>query len=397
MGDRWDRREDSGKEAGDAGITRGATDAGDTTGGTANLHSIKDIRSVMARHGLAPNKQLGQNFLLDGNVLAKIADAAEVEGGAVLEIGPGLGALTRELAQRADRVLAVELDRGFIGVLGETLAPWATPVPQAKDAPPDDETDRSGEMDGGPGGIGQRDGGAHSGGGANDESPPPRRVLTVLDGREGERWPEGARVAVLHGDFLKQDLGHLHDLLGGGPFGVCANLPYYITTPIIMKLLQAAPPSQALLQAAPPQSGLPIGNMVFLLQKEVAERMAATPGSKQYGSLSIAVQHYAALEVVAKVPPGCFWPPPKVDSVVLRLRLRTPDYQVEDEKAFFALIRAAFAMRRKTIVNNLKAAWPERVGEVAAALAACGISERARAEELSPADFAALFGALGTN
>lgn len=338
-------------------------DVFDSAGGAKiNLHSLKDIRALMARHGLAPNKQLGQNFLLDEGILAKIADAAEIRGGSVLEIGPGLGALTQELVQRADRVLAVELDRGFIGVLGETLQPWATPMPSGGDSAADDRAERRGE------------GGGHASG-----NPAPKRRLTVFDGDEEESWPEGAGVCVLHGDFLKQNLAHLHALLGGGPFSVCANLPYYITTPIIMRLLQ---------------SGLPIESMVFLLQKEVAERMAAPPGNKHYGSLSIAVQHYAALETVAKASPGCFWPPPKVDSVALRLLLRPPDYQVADEKAFFALIRSAFAMRRKTIANNLKAAWPGRGEDISAALAACGISERARAEELSPGDFAGLSRAL---
>lgn len=325
-----------------------------------NLQSPREIKALLQRHGLAPNKQLGQNFLLDGNILARIAEAglaldeekeAEGQENCVLEIGPGLGSLTQELARRADRVLAVELDRGFIGVLEETLRPWGTPqrgTPQ-RDMP-------------------QEDG---------------KRELTVWeeDALEGALWPEGATACLVHGDFLKQDLNQLHALLGGTSFSVCANLPYYITTPIIMKLLE---------------SGLPIDNMVFLMQREVADRMASPPGSKHYGSLSIAVQHYAALEVVAKVPPGCFWPQPKVESIALKLRLRAPDYadMLDDSAAFFKLVRAAFAMRRKTLANNLKAAWPEKADRLPAALAHCGIAESARAEQLSPRDFVCLAAAL---
>lgn len=308
---------------------------------TPKLHSAGEVRALLERYGLAANKQLGQNFLLDGNILAQIADAAQVEGGRALEIGPGLGALTQELAQRADRVLAVELDRGFLRALQETLTPWGLP------------------------------GGSE--GGFDGES---RASASVPLLESGQGWPAGARVALLHQDFLKTDLRRIEALLGG-PFNVCANLPYYITTPIIMKLLEGE---------------LPIGSMVFLLQKEVAERMAAAPGGKEYGSLSIAVQHYAALEKVCKVPPAAFWPQPKVDSLVLKLTLRKADYawELEDSSAFFALVRAAFAMRRKTLANNLRAAYPARKGDVEAILRQEGIPENARAEQLSPEDFARL-------
>lgn len=274
-----------------------------------NLASPRAVRDILARFGLAPHKQLGQNFLVDANVLEKIANAAGIEGRAVLEIGPGLGALTQRLAQRASRVVCVEIDGGFIPALQHTLA------------------------------------------GCNN-------------------------VEIIHGDILKQDWQTLQQKLGG-VFSVCANLPYYITTPIIMRILE---------------SGQPWENICVLVQKEVGERMDAVPGGKSYGALSIAVQYYAETEQVCLVPPSCFIPPPKVESAVLLLRRRKErSFALADEARFFALTRAAFAMRRKTLVNNLCAAFDNLSrAQVCEALLACGLNENIRGEALDLADFARL-------
>jgi 16S rRNA (adenine1518-N6/adenine1519-N6)-dimethyltransferase len=280
-----------------------------------NLASVSTIRELLSRFEISPLKQLGQNFLCDAHMLAAIADSAELDGGkSVLEIGPGLGALTQQLALRAGKVVAVEIDKGLLPVLEYTLADFSN-------------------------------------------------------------------VEVIHGDILKQDLHQLHEKLGGGAFAVCANLPYYITTPIIMNLLE---------------SGLPITTLSFLIQKEVAERMAARPGSKNYGSLSIAVQYYTDVEIVTKVPPTCFVPQPGVDSIVVRLRKKAaPGVSVPDEELFFALTRCAFAMRRKTLANNIAASSLGLTREQAQLLLEnCGLSPTVRGEALSLAEFGALAGAV---
>lgn len=275
-----------------------------------NLTSPAEITRIQKQFGISPLKQLGQNFLCDAHMLDKIADAGGfTKADAVLEIGPGMGALTQRIAQRAGKVVAVEIDKGLLPVLEYTLE----------------------EFD---------------------------------------------NVVVVHGDILKQDLNELHALLGGGAFWVCANLPYYITTPIIMRLLE---------------SSLPCPTLCFLLQKEVAERMAAKPGSKSYGSLSIAVQYYTKAQIVLKVPPTCFIPAPTVDSVVMRLDRCPPPVEVADEALFFALCRSAFAMRRKTLANNLAASVLGLSREKAeAAIALAGLDEKVRGEALSLDEFAKL-------
>ena len=186
-------------------------------------------------------------------------------------------------------------------------------------------------------------------------------------------------VEIVHGDFMKLDLGELHAKLGGGTFGVCANLPYYITTPIILRLLE---------------SNLPCQPMCFLLQKEVAERMAAGPGTKSYGSLSIAVQYYTKTQILFKVPPACFVPAPTVDSLVLRLDRCPPPAAVVDEGLFFAVCRSAFAMRRKTLANNLAATLVRGREEAAEALAAAGLDPMVRGEALTLEEFANLANTL---
>jgi len=229
-----------------------------------------------------------------------------VTGGGDEGLDPVAGGHGR--AERAGKVLAVEIDRGLIPILAESLA-------------------------------------------------------------------EYDNVEVIQGDILEQNLNDLSERLGGKRIKVVANLPYYITTPILMKLLE---------------SGLPIENITVMVQKEVAERMQASPGGKDYGSLSLAVQYYAAAEIVANVPPHCFLPRPKVGSAVICLRTYAEKpVQTGDEAFLFRIIRASFNQRRKTLVNGLKNAGfsREKVNE---ALSSLGLPETVRGEVLSLAQFAAL-------
>jgi len=275
-------------------------------------------KEILKRHDLVLKKSLGQNFLIDHNILNKIVSAAELgpDKGA-LEIGPGIGALTQQLAKLAGRVLAIEIDQRLLPILAETLEPY----PHA---------------------------------------------------------------SVVHGDVLKQDLPDLfrQHFTGVDGVSVVANLPYYITTPIIMKLLEEK---------------LPLDNIVVMIQKEVADRMAARPGTKDYGSLSIAVQFHCEAELVTIVPRTVFVPQPNVDSAVIRLRVRkTPPVDVADEAFFFEVVQASFVQRRKTIYNNLGARFfsKETKSELEAILLACGIEPQRRGETLSMEEYARLCAAL---
>lgn len=276
----------------------------------------KRTRELMERYGISAKKSLGQNFLVDQNILQKIVNAAEVSpDSGVLEIGPGLGALTEKLAHAAGLVVAVEIDARLFPVLRDVLAPYDN-------------------------------------------------------------------VRLVHGNILEMDLAalfreHFRDVRD---VRVAANLPYYITTPILMKLLESA---------------LPLSCIVVMVQKEVAERMAAAPGGKAYGSLSIAVQYYCEADIVAHVPRTVFIPAPGVDSVVIRLRMRRqPAVEVRDPRFFFDVVHASFAQRRKTIHNNLLARFfpksPEWKPRLAELLKQCGIDPGRRGETLTMAEFAAL-------
>ncbi|RFU66926.1 16S rRNA (adenine(1518)-N(6)/adenine(1519)-N(6))-dimethyltransferase RsmA [Peribacillus saganii] len=272
-------------------------------------------KAILEKYGFSFKKSLGQNFLIDTNILGRIVDHAELteESGAI-EIGPGIGALTEQLAKRSKKVVAFEIDQRLLPILNETLSPYDN-------------------------------------------------------------------VKIIHQDILKADVrgvikeqfSEIKDLM------VVANLPYYVTTPIIMKLLE---------------EHLPIRGIVVMLQKEVADRIAAVPGTKEYGSLSIAIQYYTKAETVMVVPKTVFVPQPNVDSAVIRLTKRDkPIVEVKDETFFFYVVRASFAQRRKTILNNLTSQLPdgkEKKEVILAALDSVGIDPTRRGETLSIEEFARL-------
>ncbi|MBA4495830.1 16S rRNA (adenine(1518)-N(6)/adenine(1519)-N(6))-dimethyltransferase RsmA [Paenactinomyces guangxiensis] len=232
-------------------------------------------RELLSRYGIVLKKSLGQNFLTDMHVLDKIIRAAELTGNSgVLEIGPGIGALTERLAEQAKKVVAVELDQRLIPVLEQLFI--AKP-----------------------------------------------------------------HVKIIHGDAIRVDLNEIirEHFQEAETIHVVANLPYYVTSPIIVRLLAER---------------LPLKNIVVMIQKEVADRLTALPGSKNYSSLTVLVHYFAKAEEVAHVPSHVFVPRPKVDSAVTRLRLRDqPAVRVSDEALFFKVVRAAFAQRRKTLLNTL--------------------------------------------
>ncbi|MED3841967.1 16S rRNA (adenine(1518)-N(6)/adenine(1519)-N(6))-dimethyltransferase RsmA [Geobacillus stearothermophilus] len=276
-------------------------------------------KEILERYGFSFKKSLGQNFLIDANILRKIVDAAGVSSDTgAIEIGPGIGALTEQLARRAKKVVAFEIDGRLLPILADTLSPYDN-------------------------------------------------------------------VRIIHQDVLKADLHAViaEELADVNDRMVVANLPYYVTTPIIMKLLT---------------DRLPIRGIVVMLQKEVADRLAARPGTKDYGSLTIAVQYYTEAEVVMVVPRTVFMPQPNVDSAVIRLTKRAhPPVAVEDEDVFFQVVRASFAQRRKTLLNNLVSSLPggkENKEQIEQALAAVGIDPRRRGETLHITEFASLSNAL---
>ena len=273
------------------------------------------IKEVLGRHGFRFSKALGQNFLIDPRVCPRMAaESGAAECAGAIEVGPGLGVLTYELAQVAKKVVAIELDQRLFPVLGETLA----------DCP---------------------------------------------------------NVELVQGDVLKLDLHALiQEKFGGQEVCVCANLPYYITSPVIMGLLEG---------------GLPLKSITVMVQKEAAERICAQPGQRACGAVSVSVHYHSRPQVLFGVSRGSFLPPPNVDSAVIRLDLRRdPPVQVADEGWFFRVSRAAFAQRRKTAANSISASLGLPKAQVEAALGAAGIPANARAEQLSLEQFAALANAL---
>ena len=277
-----------------------------------DLYSPKSIRAIADRFGFRNRKSLGQNFLTDrGVVLGMISAAGISEDDTVIEIGPGIGALTRELSAAAGKVTAIEIDRDLFPVLEFTLS-----------------------------------------------------------GCEN--------VEVIHADVLKTDVGEMIRSAGGAK--VVGNLPYYITTPIIMRLLECDPAPE---------------NITIMMQKEVAERIMAEAGSRERGALSIAVQYHCLVEEVLEVPKESFAPVPKVDSAVLLLTPRKKKaVEVEDEDLFFRCVRAGFGQRRKTLYNSLTGTGRGKE-EIGAALDSLGIERNRRAETLTMQEFADIANALG--
>jgi len=268
---------------------------------------------TIKKYEFAFQKKFGQNFLIDDHVITKIINAAEItKDDLVLEIGPGIGTMTQYLAESARKVIAVEIDKNLIPILGETLA-------------------------------------------------------------------EYDNVTVINEDILKLDINRLvEEENAGKPIKVVANLPYYITTPIIMGLFE---------------SHVPLQSITVMVQKEVADRMQVGPGSKDYGALSLAVQYYAKPYIAANVPPNCFIPRPGVGSAVIRLtRYEEPPVTVKDESLMFKLIRASFNQRRKTLQNGIANSpeLPYSKAQVEKALEKMGLAANVRGESLTLAEFAKL-------
>lgn len=281
-----------------------------------NLSDLNTVRAVLSRHGFSFSKALGQNFLIDGTVCPRMAEAAvcSPEDG-VLEIGPGIGVLTAQLGLRAKKVVAVELDKRLLPVLEETL----------------------GEFD---------------------------------------------NVEVVNGDVLKLDLAKLiaEKFADCKRVSACANLPYYITSPVIMRLLEER---------------LPLSKIVVMVQKEAAERLCAAVGTREAGAVTVAVQYYAEAERLFSVDRHCFVPSPNVDSAVMRLSVREqPEFSVKDEKFFFKLVKSAFAQRRKTAQNGISAGLGLPKEQVAQALEQIGLQKDIRAEKMTMADLSALADSL---
>lgn len=281
------------------------------------LSNPKKTIEVIQKFNFGFQKKFGQNFLIDDHVLTKIMDGANVtKDDFVLEIGPGIGTMTQYLAERARKVLAVEIDTKLLPILQETLADYDN-------------------------------------------------------------------VEVLNHDILKVDINAIANQYNDGkPIKVVANLPYYITTPIIMGLFE---------------SGVPIDNITVMVQKEVADRMQVGPGTKDYGALSLAVQYYAEPYIIANVPPNCFIPRPNVGSAVIRLTRHTkPPVTVQDEKLMFRIIRASFNQRRKTLQNGLNNASDLSLTkeQIVEAIESIGLKATVRGEALTLEQFAKLSDAL---
>lgn len=280
-----------------------------------SLSDPRVLRELLQRHGLRLSKGLGQNFLINPSVCPRMAAACGAEGCAgVLEVGPGVGVLTRELSSTAKKVVSVELDHRLLPVLEETLS-------------------------------------------------------------------DCTNVEIVQGDILKLDLHRLiEEKLSGGPVCVCANLPYYITSPVIMALLEG---------------GLPLTAVTVMVQKEAAARLCALPGVRECGAVSVSVHYRSRPQVLFQVGRGSFMPPPNVDSSVIRFdMLPEPPVRVRNEDILFKVARGAFAQRRKTAANSLSGALRLPKGLIEGRLAQAGIPINARAEQLTLAQFGTLSDAL---
>ena len=279
------------------------------------LYAPSTIQAIKEKHNFQLSRSLGQNFITDKNVIEEIVRGAGVsEKDLVIEIGPGIGVLTAEAAEAAAKVVAVEIDRKLIPILAETLQ-------------------------------------------------------------------EYDNVRIINRDILKTDINDVicEERAQGsfsGDVKITGNLPYYITTPIIMNLLE---------------SGVEAESITIMMQKEVADRIKAEPGNKIYGAISVAVQYYCRVEQVISVSKEVFVPKPKVDSAVLKLVIRKErPVEIEDEKCFFACIKAGFGQRRKTLLNSLTGVCGLNKDEVKEVLADAGIDPVRRAETLDMKEFAAI-------
>ena len=277
------------------------------------LYSPATIKDIRERYGFRLTKSLGQNFLTDKNIIDNIIEASNIgENDLVIEIGPGIGVITKEAAAKADSVIAVEIDKNLIPILQETLA---------------DETNVK---------IINRD--------------ILKTDLTAVIEEEKKNFPQMESVRII------------------------GNLPYYITTPIIMKLLE---------------DGVPADSITVMMQKEVADRIKAAPGNKERGALSVAVQYYCQVVKVTDVPKEVFVPAPKVDSTVLRLDIRKEKpVELKDDKLFFKAVKSGFAQRRKTLLNSLASGTglgKDKIGQI---LEEAGIDPGRRAETLDIDEFA---------
>lgn len=278
-----------------------------------DLCDRKDIQSLLARHGFHFAKSLGQNFLIRGDVAEAIADAGCIPGCGVLEVGPGIGALTVQLARRAEKVVSVELDKRLPPVLAETMAGYGN--------------------------------------------------FTLIEG-----------------DVMKLPLAEVaaEQFQGLEPV-LCANLPYNITTPFLTECVRAGCFRQ----------------LTVLIQKEVAQRICARPGTGEYGAFTVLMQYYTEPELLFEVPNTCFMPPPKVTSAVVRCvtRRETP-VRVVSEEAFWRTVRAGFALRRKTLVNSLQTGWQLPKERLAGIVESCGLPPTVRGEALGLEEYARLADAL---
>ena len=277
------------------------------------LYSPSTMAKIREKHGFRHSKSLGQNFLSDIHIIEDIVDGSDIEPeDLVIEIGPGMGVLTAAAAERAGKVIAVEIDKKLIPILKETLA-------------------------------------------------------------------EYDNVEIINADIMKTDLTEIVEAnrpADGGKVRVIGNLPYYITTPIIMKLLEES---------------VPADSITIMMQKEVADRIKAGPGGKDYGALTVAVGFYCTITHVADAPKEVFVPRPKVDSTVIRLDLRKEcPVDLIDQKIFFETVKGGFGQRRKTLLNSLTGVRGLSKPEIADALDAAGIDPKRRAETLSLDEFAAV-------
>ena len=277
------------------------------------LYSPSTMAKIREKHGFRHSKSLGQNFLSDIHIIEDIVDGSDIESeDLVIEIGPGMGVLTAAAAERAGKVIAVEIDKKLIPILKETLA-------------------------------------------------------------------EYDNVEIINADIMKTDLTEIVEAnrpADGGKVRVIGNLPYYITTPIIMKLLEES---------------VPADSITIMMQKEVADRIKAGPGGKDYGALTVAVGFYCTITHVADAPKEVFVPRPKVDSTVIRLDLRKEcPVDLIDQKIFFETVKGGFGQRRKTLLNSLTGVRGLPKPEIADALDAAGIDPKRRAETLSLDEFAAV-------